>query len=67
MSFSGAVFADLAIYDQLTPMVSLLWQPHSPLLLQTARSFTALRAALLSLRCFYDILDAEAKAKLLYP
>ncbi len=73
MSFSGAVFADLAIYDQLTPMVSLLWQPHSPLMLQAARCFTALRAALLSLRSFYDILDEEDQAKrplqrqLLYP
>ena len=72
-SFSGAVFADRAICDQLTPMVSLLWQPHSPLMLQAARCFTALRSALLSLRSFYDQLDAEAKAKqplqrqLLYP
>ena len=56
MSFSGAVFADLAICDQLTPMVSLLWQPHSPLMLQAARCFTALRAALLGLRTFYDFL-----------
>ena len=63
MSFSGAVFADRAIYDQLTPMVSLLWQPHSPLMLQAARCFTALRAALLSLRSFYDILYEEAQAK----
>lgn len=73
VSFSGVVFADLAVYDQLTPMLSLLWQPHSPLMLQAARCFTALRAALLRLRTFYDILDAEAKAKqplqrqLLYP
>lgn len=73
MSFSGAVFTDLAIRDQLTPTVSLLWQPHSSLMLQAARCITALRAALLSLRTFYDILDAEAKAKqqlqrqLLYP
>ena len=73
MSFSGAVFADRGICDQLTPMVSLLWQPHSPLVLQAARCFTALRAALLSLQSFYDILYDEAQAKrplqrqLLYP
>ncbi len=63
MSFSGAVFADRAICDQLTPMVSLLWQPHSPLMLQAARCFTALRAALLSLRFFYDFVYDEAQAK----
>ena len=54
-------------------MVSLLWQPLSPLVLPAARCFTALQAAVLSLHSFYSILDAEAKAKrplqrqLLYP
>ena len=36
MSLSGAVFSDVLICDQLSPMVLLLWQPHSPLLLQAA-------------------------------
>ena len=63
ISFSGAVFADLAIYDQLTPMVSLLWQPHSPFMLQAACCFTTLRLALLNLRSFYDILDEESQTK----
>ena len=43
MSLSGSVFSACSICDQLTPMVSLLWMPHSPLMLQAARCFGALR------------------------
>ena len=46
MSLSGAVFSNVVVCDQLTPMVSLLWQPHSPLMLQAARPCFALRMAL---------------------
>ena len=54
MSLSGAVFSNVVVCDQLTPMVSLLWQPHSPLMLQAARRFAALRMALPRLLAYYD-------------
>ena len=54
MSLSGAVFSNVMVCDQLTPMVSLLWQPHSPLMLQAARCFAALRMALPRLFAYYD-------------
>ena len=54
MSLSGAVFSDVLICDQLSPMVSLLWQPHNPLMLQAARCFMALRLALPRLAAYYD-------------
>ena len=42
MSLSGTVyvqiFTDMALCDQLSPMVSLLWQPHSRLMVQAAMS-----------------------------
>jgi len=60
MSLSGAVFSDLASCDQLSPMVSLVWQPHSRLMFQAAQCFFALRKALPSLRSFYTALDQEA-------
>lgn len=60
LSLSGAVFSDMATCDQLSPMVSLLWQPHSRLMVQAARCFAAIRKALPSLRSFYEALDREA-------
>ena len=60
MSLSGAVFTTIATCDQLSPMVSLLWQPHSRLMLQAARCFAAIRKALPSLRSFYEALDQQA-------
>lgn len=54
MSLSGAVFSNVVVCDQLTPMVSLLWQPHSPLMLQAAQCFAALRMALPRLLAYYD-------------
>lgn len=54
LSVSGAVFGEYAICDPLTPMLSLLWLPHSPLMLQAAKCFGALRRALPSLKSFYD-------------
>lgn len=73
MSLSGAVFTTIATCDQLSPMISLLWQPHSRLMLQAARCFAAIRKALPSLRSFYEELDEEAlkhqapKRQLEYP
>lgn len=58
MSLSGAVFGREALCDPLTPMVSLLWLPHSPLMLQAARCFAAIRRALTDLVRFYDSLSA---------
>ncbi len=60
MSLSGAVYTDMALCDQLSPMVSLLWQPHSRLMVQAARCFAAIRNALPSLRSFYEALDQQA-------
>jgi len=59
MSLSGAVFSNLVVCDQLTPMVSLLWQPHSPLMLQAARCFAALRLALPRLLAYYDGVQSQ--------
>ena len=59
MSFSGAVFSNVVVFDQLTPMVSLLWQPHSPLMLQAARCFAALRMALPRLLAYYDSVQSQ--------
>lgn len=56
MSLSGACFSDRLICDQLTPMVSLLWLPHSVLMLQAARCFLAIRNALPLLLLHYDSL-----------
>lgn len=42
-----------------SPMISLLWQPHSRLMLQAARCVAATRKALPSLRRFYEALDQE--------
>ena len=73
MSLSGAVFTTIATCDQLSPMISLLWQPHSRLMLQAARYFAAIRKALPTLRSFYEALDQEAlehqapKRQLEYP
>ena len=73
MSLSGAVFTTIATCDQLSPMISPLWQPHSRLMLRAARCFAALRKALPSLRSFYEALDQEAlghqapKRQLEYP
>ena len=60
MSLSGAVFTTKAICDQLTPMVSLLWQPHGRLMMQAARCFAAIRKALPSLCRFYEALHHQA-------
>ena len=60
MSLSGAVFSHVVVCDQLTPMVSLLWQPHSPLMLQAARCFAALRMALPRLLAYYDSVQSQA-------
>ena len=60
MSLSGAVFSNVVICDQLTPMVSLLWQPHSPLMIQAARCFAALRMALPRLLAYYDSVQSQA-------
>ncbi|KAL0047747.1 hypothetical protein WJX82_010836 [Trebouxia sp. C0006] len=60
MSLSGAVYTDMALCGQLSPMVSLLWQPHSRLMVQAARCFAAIRNALPSLRSFYEALDQQA-------
>ena len=59
MSLSGAVFSNVVVCDQLTPMVSLLWQPHSPLMLQSARCFAALRMALPRLLAYYDSVQSQ--------
>ena len=59
MSLSGAVFTDIASCDQLSPMVSVLWQPHSRLMLQAARCLAALRWALPSLISFYEALHKQ--------
>ena len=73
MSISGAVFTDIATCDQLSSMVSLLWQPHSRLMLQAARCFSAIRKALPRLCNFYEALDQEElnhqapKRQLQYP
>ena len=73
ISLSGAVFTTIATCDQLSPMMSLLWQPHSRLMLQAARCFAAIRTALPSLRRFYEALDQEVlqrqapKRQLEYP
>ena len=54
-------------------MISLLWQPHSRLMLQAARCFAAIQKALPSLRRFYEALDQEVlqrqapKRQLEYP
>ena len=68
MSLSGAVFSDVIACDQLSPMVSLLWQPDSDLMLQAAKCFAAFRNALPKLVKFYD--DAHSHAlerQLLFP
>ena len=69
MSLSGSVFSACAICDQLTPMVPLLWLPHSPMMLQAARCFGALRRALRSLESFYISLSrrTEPDRQLQYP
>ena len=61
MSLSGSVFSACAICDQLTPMVSLLWLPHSPLMLQAARCFGAVRKALRSLENLYIALSKQTE------
>ncbi len=63
MSLSGAVFSNMLICDQLSPMVSLLWQPHSPLMLQAARCFAGLRKAIPSLVEFYDSVQSQTVAR----
>ena len=63
MSLSGAVFSNMLICDQLSPMVSLLWQPHSPLTLQAARCFAALRKAIPRLVEFYDCVQSQTVAR----
>lgn len=63
MSLSGAVFSNVVVCDQLTPMVSLLWQPHSPLMLQAARCFAALRMALPRLLAYYDSVQSRVLRK----
>ena len=60
MSLSGAVFSNVVVCAQLTPMVSLLWQPHSPLMLQAARCFAAVRMALPRLLAYYDSVQSQA-------
>ena len=73
MGVSGSVFTDIATCDQLSPTVCLLWQPHSRLMLQAARCFSAIRKALPSLQNLYDALNEEAlehqapKQQLEYP
>ena len=73
MSISGAVFTDIATCDHLSSMVPLLWQPHSRLMLQAARCFSAIRKALPRLCTFYEALDQEElnhqapKRQLQYP
>ncbi|KAL0035626.1 hypothetical protein WJX79_004059 [Trebouxia sp. C0005] len=59
VSLSGAVFSNVVVCDQLTPMVSLLWQPHSPLMLQAARCFAAVRMALPRLLAYYDSVQSQ--------
>ena len=59
LSLSGAVFSNVAVCDPLSPMVSLLWLPHSPLMLQAARCFAAIRRALPALDHFYDSLEGQ--------
>lgn len=59
MNLSGAVFTTIATCDQLSPMISLLWQPHSKMMMQAAWCFAAIRTALPSLCSFYEALDQE--------
>ena len=65
MSVSGAVFSNMLICDQLSPMVSLLWQPHNPLMLQAARCFAALRKAIPKLVDHYDKVQSQTVAAVL--
>ena len=68
MSLSGTVYTDMALCDQLSPMVSLLWQPHSRLMVQAAKCFAAIRKALPSLRSFYEALEQQEPTRQLeYP
>ena len=67
MSLSGSVFAACSLCDQLTPMVSLLWMPRSPLMLQAARCFGALRKALRTLSQFYLNINNAPSRRMEYP
>jgi len=68
MSLSGFVLSECAICDQLTPMMSLLWMPHNPLMLMAARSFGALRKGIASLKIFYqNLLISPPSRQLQYP
>lgn len=55
-----SVCTDITLCDQLSSMVSPLWQPHSHLGLPPAWCFAALRKALASLGSFFKVLDEQA-------
>ncbi|KAF0386851.1 Protein kinase-like domain containing protein [Gigaspora margarita] len=45
-SVSGAVLADIAIIDPLTPVFPLIWQKHDEMMLSVSRTFRALKKSL---------------------
>ncbi|CAG8525366.1 13799_t:CDS:2 [Ambispora leptoticha] len=53
-SISGAVLADVAIVDPLTPVFPLIWQKHDEMMLSISRAFRALKKSLQILDQYYD-------------
>ncbi|KAF0467817.1 Protein kinase-like domain containing protein [Gigaspora margarita] len=60
-SVSGAVFADVAIVDPLTPVFPLIWQKHDEMMLSISRTFRAIKKSLQILDHYYGQVDEQAR------
>ncbi|CAG8635063.1 3977_t:CDS:2, partial [Racocetra fulgida] len=60
-SVSGAVFADVAIVDPLTPVFPLIWQKHDEMMLSISRTFRAIKKSIQILDHYYGQVDEQAR------
>ncbi|KAF0520563.1 Protein kinase-like domain containing protein [Gigaspora margarita] len=60
-SVSGAVLAEYAIVDPLTPVFPLIWQKHDEMTLSLSRTFRALKKSLKILDHYYKQVDEQAR------
>ncbi|KAF0392168.1 Protein kinase-like domain containing protein [Gigaspora margarita] len=60
-SVSGAVLAEFAIVDPLTPVFPLIWQKHDEMTLSLSRTFRALKKSLKILDHYYEQVDEQAR------
>ncbi|CAG8797648.1 3845_t:CDS:2 [Gigaspora margarita] len=60
-SVSGAVLANFAIVDPLTPVFPLIWQKHDEMTLSISRTFCALKKSLKILDHYYKQVDEQAR------